>query len=205
MRAPQPVGTLSGMELFNSIRESMNDPQRWHAVTVHLPIVMGLLGLPLLVALWVLIVARARQAAPALRWVTVAFYVLATISSIIAERSGHDAVDSSLADVIITDDAALALDAHREMAERVWLFFAGTALLTAATALGKRPVQIGIATLAVGASVATMGWISVTAHYGGELVYVHGVGVPATENNLPAPQAPPEDHGSGNSTRPADP
>ena len=125
------------MKLFSSLMETMNDPQRWHAVTVHWPIVLGVLGLPMLVALWLLIAARARQATPVLRWITVVFYVLAMISAIVAERSGDHAVDSSLADIEITEEAADALSHHREMAEKAWLFFAGTALLTAATAVGK--------------------------------------------------------------------
>ena len=184
------------MELFNAVRESMNDPQRWHAVTVHLPIVMGLLGVLLLAALVTLMmIARAEQATSVLRWVTVAFYVAAATSAIVAERSGHDAADSSLADVLLTDDAQSALDAHREMAERAWLFFAGVAAVTAATALGKkhRLLQAGLGSVALTAAVATMGWISITAHHGGELVYEHGVGVPATENNLPAPATQPDD------------
>jgi uncharacterized membrane protein len=170
------------MELFHSILEAMSNPQMRHAAMVHLPIAMSMIGPVVLFALLV-----KGKSAGAFRWLAVVFFVVATVSSVMAERSGHAAADASTleVDIALSDAAADALIEHREMAERVAWLFAGTTLLTFVSMIPWRLLRVSTTLLALGLSLYTFVWVAGTAHHGGELVYEHGVGVPATENNLP--------------------
>lgn len=170
------------MELLNAILESMSIPQTRHAAMVHLPIAMSMIGPVVLLSLLV-----KGKSAGAFRWLAVVFFVVATVSSVMAERSGHAAADASTLDVdlALSDAAADTLDEHREMAERVVWLFAATAVLTLVSMVPMKLLRVATTLLALGLSIFTLGWVAATAHYGGELVYEHGVGVPATENNLP--------------------
>jgi uncharacterized membrane protein len=177
-----PACYANGMELFHSILESLSIPQTRHAAMVHLPIAMSMIGPVVLLALLV----KGKNAG-SFRWLAVLFFVVATVASLMAERSGHAAADDSTVDrdVTLSEPASDTLSEHREMAERVVWLFAGTTALTMLSALPMKSARVGSTLLALGLSIFTLGWVAGTAHLGGELVYEHGVGVPATENNLP--------------------
>jgi hypothetical protein len=79
---------------------------------------------------------------------------------------------------------------HEAMAEQVWVFAAVTAVLLALSALPIRWFRGTVMALAMVASLATAGWVATTGHYGGTLVYSHGVGTPGKALNRPLPAAP---------------
>ena len=170
------------MELYHAIMEAMSSPQTRHAAMVHLPIAMSMIGPVVLLSLLV-----KGKSAGAFRWLAVVFFVVATVSAVMAERSGHAAADASTLDVGIelSEAAADTLSEHREMAERVVWLFAATAVLTLVSMVPMKFMRVATTLLALGLSIYTFAWVAATAHYGGELVYEHGVGVPATEHNLP--------------------
>jgi uncharacterized membrane protein len=171
------------MELFRSILESLSVPQTRHAAMVHLPIALSMLGPVMLLVLLI-----KGKSAGSFRTLAVMFFVLAMVTSFMAERSGHAAADDSTVDrdVTLSEAASDTLVEHRDMAERVAWLFAGTAVLTLLSAMPMKSVRIVTTLLALGLSIFTLGWVAGTAHLGGELVYEHGVGIPATENNIPS-------------------
>ena len=118
-------------DLLHALLDSLKHPQMKHAAMVHLPIAISLLGVLGLLAL-----AATGGRSGTLRWVCVAVYLLGVGSAMATAKSGEDA-EHSLDIQVITQAALEDLEHHEEMAEKLWLFFAATAGLTAATAIGK--------------------------------------------------------------------
>src|SRR5687768_5537858 len=144
----------------------------WHAINVHLPVVLALLGLPLVIFLTI-----TRGRSRALAWFSAAFYVLLMLSAAFASRTGEAAVGGL--------PAALPLPAwdrvkfHEWMAEKVWIFAAVTGLCLLLANVPRRSFRQTFLALSLVASVATVGWVFVTGHSGGVAVYEYGLGTPA--------------------------
>ncbi len=167
--------------LITQILQDTSRPNEWHAMVVHFPVVISVLGVGLALLLLVTL-GRSHW----VRWLTVALYAVGVVAALTAMDAGHDAAEHIHAmHVKLSPQAAAMLRQHAEMGKKVWIFMALTTVLAALTAIPKKPVRITLVVLALVASLSTAGWVAVTGHYGGTLVYQYGVGAPATVNNLP--------------------
>ncbi len=153
------------------LSEFIPNTQEAHAIAAHLPVALSMFGILFVVAALLL-----RTDREVLRWVASAVYLLLAATAYIAVDTGED----SRGEVAGTVPKAIweVLDKHEEMAEYVWMFGIATALLMAASAIAEYTPRkvIGIASLI--AALATAGWVGVTGHHGGTLVYQHGIGIP---------------------------
>ena len=81
---------------------------------------------------------------------------------------------------------------HARMGEMVWMFMTAAAVCVAATRVRVAFLRLLFPLLALVAALTVVGWVAVTAQHGGHLVYVHGLGVPHSDNNnFVAPANPP--------------
>lgn len=168
-------------ELVQSMIESLQSPARAHAMMVHLPIAGVMLGLMLVFALTI---TRGRSVG--LRWAAFLTLLATTAGAIIAWQSGEraeGAINASL-----TSEAMDVLDQHYKLGERAWIPIAVATALLLITLVRIVAIRMIGLVLTMIALVVALGWVSATAHLGGKLVYVHGVGVPASENNEQPPK-----------------
>lgn len=149
-----------------------------HAMVVHFPLALSFVAIPL-----VYLCVAGRGDRNEFRWLAAACYGIILVTAIIAVQSGERAMEHIPA--TLSPDVWATVERHEAMAEKVWIFSAATGLLLVVSTLRIRTVRMAAASLAVISSVLTAGWIGITGHYGGTLVYEHGVGTPAM--NLPAP------------------
>src|SRR5688572_247189 len=120
--------------ILHSIAESLHHPPRLHALAVHLPIALGMLGLVALLA-HVLTLGNSRV----LRRACVLIYLIAAGLSYWAYTTGEAAEEYlGEAGAALTTEAVEELDTHRAMGEYVWIFFLGTAVATGLTGLRHR-------------------------------------------------------------------
>jgi hypothetical protein len=93
----------------------------------------------------------------------------------------------------VSPDVRKQVETHQWFAEQVWIFAAVTAVLLLICIIRKEWFRMAFSLLALLASVAAGLWVGVTGHYGGALVYKHGVGTPiaVTEDAVKAPAALP--------------
>ncbi len=168
------------LDLFSSILESLSDPQQKHAMMVHLPIAISLIGV-----LGLLVLACTAGRSSVLRWCCVGIYLLGTGTAYLASEAGEHA-EHTLDTTTMTQPALEDLEKHEEMGEHVYRYFLGTAVLTALVGIDsdKRFLRPTLLILALLASLATAVRVGEIGHYGGKLVYDYGVGVPATPNNF---------------------
>ncbi len=176
---------------MESMLESLRDPHARHAMMVHLPIILGVLGV---VPLGVLCLNRFRS--NRLRWIVVAWFLTLSFSSLVAAHSGSAAARNleRLNPPLHPRDAA-AVAKHEHRGGRAWIWPLIPAALVALTARPRvRPCAAAAAMLA-GVGVAM--WFGVIAHVGGRLVYARGLGVPArqVEGTVQMAEAAPENAG----------
>jgi len=157
---------------MNELLQTWNDPHARHAALVHLPIAIGLLGVPLLVAL-----AGTRFKSNALRLAAVAAFAVAALGAWMAAEAGEAAAEVAEAGGLSQLEHA-ALEKHEELGElgATWPVVVGVLVLV--TFVNVKAVRLSAGALAVVASVVFATWVGLTAHAGGRLVYTHGVGVP---------------------------
>ncbi|MBX7257276.1 MAG: hypothetical protein K1Y02_13010 [Candidatus Hydrogenedentes bacterium] len=163
-----------------------------HAIVVHFPVALSIVAIPL-----VYLCAAGRGERNDLRWVAFGCYVIVLITSFLAVQTGHGAMDHIPSSM--SSEVWSTVERHEVMAEKVWIFALITAALIALSALRIRTVRIAAASLAVISSVLTAGWVGITGHFGGTLVYEYGVGTPAmhasaetpARNLAPVPQPEP--------------
>jgi uncharacterized membrane protein len=172
-------------ELLHSLGDTFRNPSRLHAAVVHLPVAIGIIGVIFVVAL-----ALTRGRSSTLRAVALVLYLIGALSGFVAYRSGEAAQEHATRNVMLTDAADAAFEQHEDMGEVAWMFLAGTMLAVGLTAINRPMVRGAFVAIALAASLTTAGWIVLTAHYGGALVYQHGIGVPASPNNVPAGTQP---------------
>lgn len=150
--------------------EALKDPQMRHAIMVHMPIALSMLGV-LLAIVSLILGGRSR----ALAWTTTVAYVLLAGSAYLAMLSGEDAHDVLN---IATPAVNELVNEHEEMAEWVWIFAAVIAVILVVASVTKEKVRAGAAAVALIGGLFTAGWVSLTADHGGRLVYEHGAGTP---------------------------
>src|SRR3954469_23703606 len=108
-----------------------NNPPIWHAINVHLPITLAMLGLPMLC-----VVAITRGRNRALRWSTFALYAVVAAAAWFAAMTGENARHALSPH--ITAAAAERIEFHEWMAQWVWVLAAITALLLLIANLPRR-------------------------------------------------------------------
>jgi uncharacterized membrane protein len=172
---------------YHHVRAALGDPHEFHAIVVHLPIAIGLLGV-----LFAVLVAITGGASRGIRWACVLLFALGAGGAYLAQWAGGRAADHIMAarPTMLSDAAQRMLDDHQEYGEKVWIFMAVAAVLACATAFKHRGAKVVAIILLLAASVFAAGWVACTADRGGTLVYEYGVGVPQTLNNMPATAHP---------------
>ncbi len=158
----------------------MNFPNPLHPAIVHFPIVLILLGAVTSVAM--VVIPRT-----ALAWFSAAILALAAVGAVAATWSGdEDEEKTEHAGAVVER----VLDEHEEWAERsrnatiIAMLAAGVAALS----MKRLPVfSRGAAALTAVVSLGASWCVLEAGHYGGQLVYQHGVGVsqdgPAASDN----------------------
>lgn len=141
-----------------------------HAILVHFPIALAIAGVPLV------LVAAFAASGRVLRWVSVALYAAVALSAYAAYWSGEQA--RKLIPNTYPDAVWDILDAHEELAASVWIGAAITAVFLAIGASHYRWLRIPATTVAFVGSVMTATFVGTTGHFGGQLVYKHGIGTP---------------------------
>ena len=155
------------------------NPAIWHAINVHLPITLAILGLPVLC---VVAITRGRHAW--MRWSTVGLYAIATVAAWFAAETGEGAMEAL--SPAISAAAAQRVEFHEQMAQWVWVLSGVTTILLLLGNIPRRWARQTFVTLALIFSVTTVGWVMVTAHSGGLAVYEHGLGTVAMHTPNPS-------------------
>ncbi len=164
-----------------SLLDTLNNPSMMHAAIVHFPVVLFTLAVPvagLAVALrnqlWV-------------RSMMLVLFALLTLSCWVAEETGEKAQSKVPAamEQVIWDQ----INQHEEMAELL-KFVAASGVVLSLLALIPHPwFRAGGTLLALCIALAGAILTALTAHYGGDLVYTHGVGTTLLEKRLEAEKA----------------
>src|SRR5829696_3915708 len=165
-----------------------NNPAIWHAINVHLPITLAVLGLPLLC-----VVAITRGRYRWLRWSTLGLYAAVTVAAWFAAHTGEGAMDALSSK--LPQAAWDRVNFHEWMAQWVWVLAGLTTLLLLLAHIPPRLLTLvrippraamqTFVTLALIFSVTTVIWVMVTAHSGGLAVYEHGLGTIAMRDGAP--------------------
>ncbi len=148
------------------------DPHARHAILIHLPIVFGLLGI-----IPCLVFAATGFKSKAARVVCIVWFLMASAGAVLAANSGEEA-EELVEHSGLTAVEEEALEEHEELGEGGWMWPLIPAVLIAVTAVPKKQIRFAAGSLAVVASVGVAVWVAQTAHLGGKLVYVYGLGVP---------------------------
>jgi hypothetical protein len=187
---------------MNDLLNLWDDIQARHAMLVHVPIVLGGLGvLPLI------LLAMTGFRSTALKIVCVLWFVAASAGAGLAAGSGEEAEDELVyVAPALSRAEAEAVKEHEELGEGGWIWPLIPAVLVAATFVQGRKtkrsrrgeggaasdasgeptkrggigqkVAVPAGLLAIAASLGVAGWVALTAHAGGSLVYEYGLGVP---------------------------
>jgi len=145
--------------------------QEAHAIAAHLPVALSALGV-----VGVLVAILVKTQRDSLRWAVVGLYVLLATSAWISVQTGERAraeVSGAISPAIWD-----TINKHEELAERVWMFALGTAVVMAGSIAAKGGLRTSMSVVTFVASLATAGWVTATGHEGGTLVYEHGIGIP---------------------------
>jgi len=168
-----------------SIFEAVQRPELLHAMVVHFPVVLAVLGVPL--AAITAVLSRKRL----LLWVTVGFFAALTLIAWAAMLTGEKAREAAPAS--LTAEVWPRIEAHEAAAEKVWVASAVTALLALLTLIPRARMQQVIRGMMVLAAFTTAGVVGITGHRGAMLVYQYGVGTKALAlSAVPASGAAPE-------------
>lgn len=174
---------------MNSLLETFNYPPTLHALVVHFPIVLALLGVPLV--LLVLLLPRWRGGL----WAAVVLYVAVAGAGYLAMGTGEAARE--IVPPTVSAEAGALIDSHEAWGETIWIAALVTAVLLLLGAVLHERVRLICLLLALASSLATAGITGVTAHRGGRLVYVHGVGTQPLMNQLMQTEAAEEQLDTG--------
>ena len=171
--------------MLSEMMQTLQDPHARHAVLVHFPIVLSLVGFLLTVVL-----AATRFKNQTLRWVAVACFLAGSAGAGLAAGAGEESEEQIEDTQALTAAEEQAISRHESLGEGGWMWPLGAGAL-----VRKRKLQIGVGIAAVVAGAGVAGWVGWTGHTGGAIVYQHGLGVPARSSGLQtdAPQANPAD------------
>jgi uncharacterized membrane protein len=172
------------IEHIRAAIDGLNNPSVRHAALVHFPIVLASLCTMLALATAIL------HKNITLRVVAILAGGLFIGACFIAVNSGEDAEHALKG--MRSAEVDQTLHDHEEMAEVLWMFAAAVTGLLFISAIPKPVVRHTAAWLAVFAGAVAIGWVTITAHLGGTLVYTHGLGTQVS-------QVAPATNTSGNS------
>ncbi|MDX9911952.1 MAG: hypothetical protein RBS39_08985 [Phycisphaerales bacterium] len=179
------------MSVLQSMSDSFADPRTRHAILVHFPVALGTLATIPTIAL-----ACTAFRNQALRIAAIAMLLIASAGAGLAAGAGEEA-EALIDGNMMTAQADETLGRHESLGDGGWMWPLGAAAILAISFVKKMPVRIGAGSLGVLASIGVAGWVGLTAHYGGQLVYHHGVGtriVPdAPHIDAPPPASPADD------------
>lgn len=162
--------------------ETLNDPQMLHSATVHFPVALSLLGVPLLL---LAIAMPARQYG--FRLVAALAYLALVGSAYVAVETGEDA--RSEVPPTIRTEASNLLEDHEEFAEMLWIPAAITAGFLLISLINVKWIRLPyvyrtLLAFALIGSLTCAGLSYFIGHAGGMLVYKHGIGVPLPETEF---------------------
>ncbi len=148
------------------------NPTYQHAMLVHFPVALALVGIPL-----VYFASVIHSYQNQMRWIAAVTYLILALTAWLAMETGERAMGKIPADwsQAVWD----RVETHENMGHQVWIFGLVTAVLLVFSTVRFHSVRSLMAVLAILASIATGGWVAVTGHYGGTLVYLYGAGTPA--------------------------
>lgn len=173
-----------------SFLEAVRNPSILHAMVVHVPITLAVLGAPLV--LLALVLPRWRG----VLWCAIAVYALATVSAYAAMHTGAEA--RHVVPPTVSEEAYALLDAHERVGETVWIAALVTTVLLAVGLIRHPRVRVIALGLALASSLGAAGLVGLTAHRGGTLVYRYGIGTDlikqeAAPETIEEPVAEPDD------------
>ncbi len=178
------IDTLLTMALqFPSIQEiieTYNDPQQMHAMSVHLPIAITILAL-----VFLLLLAVKFRKSMGLRLAIQSLYLVGAAIAFFTAQAGisaHNQIQN--AKIGLTKAAQDIMYTHEELGEYVWLALLIPGLVTGLLSIKKKGWFAPALVLSLIFATASLAYVGVVAHYGGRLVYEHGVGVPCGPNNI---------------------
>jgi len=152
-----------------------DDPQMLHAALAHLPIALVILGVPLL--LWDVI---RRPKSLTMNFILLLAYSAASGFAYWSVQVGEQA-KAELPN-ILPAEVWNQVNLHADIAGRVWILCAVTAVTLLPTFLKQRArLRFAARTVALVMGLVTMLWTWRAGHEGGKLVYTYGVGTPALE------------------------
>lgn len=157
---------------FHALIDSWNSPPTRHAMFVHMPIALAIVGCVL--ALVSAVLPRNKTA----RFLAMGCQAAVVLAAYFTVQTGDRAFDAVAAKGIRTPEVSALIDLHQDMAEQIWIFGAGCLALLGVAAATKNAASMIFGWLAVAGTLATIGWVGLTANHGGELVYHYGVGTP---------------------------
>lgn len=164
----------------------LGDPHARHAMLIHWPIVLGLLGV---VPAAVLVVTLGRSTRA--RIVALVWFALASAGAGLAANAGGEAehgIEQSTP--LLTEAEQAAIHEHEDLGEGGWKWPLIPAGLIALTFIPRKRVQVIAACAGLAGALGVAGWITLTADAGGRLVYVYGLGVPERGSAGAGPTAP---------------
>jgi len=168
------------------------DPHKLHAMLVHYPIALGLLG-----PIPVIVLALTRFQHRWLRLACIAWFLVAAGFAGAAAGSGEAAEERLWTwDPALTAEESAAVDRHAQLGEGGWMWPTSVAVLLALGFVSKPWVRWSSGVLSIVASLVVAGWVVLAAGSGGDLVYDYGLGVPdrtGVESAPATPITPPDD------------
>jgi uncharacterized membrane protein len=164
--------------MLRGFLDAWTDPAMRHAMIVHFPVVLSIVGIPVAVA-----AALVKDRARSMRWTALACFVVLAVSGLMASLAGeraHDAIPG-----LLGEEARAILHDHEEMGEKVWPLAALACALVGVSFVPRARVQRAASWLAVAAALFIAVWVGTTASLGGRLVYEHGAGTDVAIEVLP--------------------
>jgi len=180
--------------------EGLQDAHTRHGLLVHFPIVLTIVGM-----VFTVVFAFTKFRNATLRWVCVGCLAVGALGAFLAADAGEDAHRDIHDSLELSNAEHEAIEAHEELGDGGWKWPAIPALLIALTALRNRKAKVTLGALGVAAAIGAGGWVAVTGHRGGELVYRYGLGTPERGQYVPSEsgsggdQDADQDHDEGDS------
>ncbi len=166
--------------LYEEAMRTWGDPHARHALLVHAPVVLGVLGiLPLL------LLALTGFRSAALKEGVILWFLLASGGAWLARDAGLKAEESQeKREPALSTVEHAALERHEDLGKLAWIWPLIPAGFGVFMLARGRKTQVAAGVLTLFASVGVAAVTALTGHTGGRLVYLYGLGVP--ERGAPA-------------------
>lgn len=160
---------------MNHWLEALNDEHARHALLVHLPITLSIVGALPLIAL-----AIGGFKNKTLKWVCIGCFTIASAGGYFAMEAGEDATKHIYQEhnPRPTQAEREAIHEHDELGEKVWIWAILPAVLIGVSLVPKRKIAVTAGALGLAAGLWSGVWVVRTGDAGGRLVYAWGLGTP---------------------------